>query len=604
MQINRRSMLLSSAATALVPLLSLRAARAKAPALDSMFTAFVDELLDRSPETATGLGLDTGKRAYEKAKLDDRSLASIAQDKARNADQLRRLKTIDRKSLSAKDGLDYDIVLYTLETQDAANRAFDYGTGGAGAPYVLSQLGGAYSGIPDFLDSQHGIETKSDADDYLARLEAFATAIDQESDVARHDAGLKVVPPDFAIDGALKQMAALRTPAPDQSTLVQSLTRRTKEKNIDGDYAASAAKIVAEKVYPALDRQMALMKELRGETNHDAGVWKLPKGDEYYADSLTFWTTSDKSPADIHRIGLELVASLGARADEAMKAQGLTQGSVGERYRAMFGDPKFLYPNTDEGKDKLLADLNKKVETVQAKLPQYFATLPKAKLEIRRVPKYIEAGAPGGYYEQGSLDGKRPGAYYINLRDTAEVPSWTLPTLTYHEGIPGHHLQLSLQQEADLPLIRKLSFFSSYIEGWALYAEQLAGEMGMYGDDPFGYIGYLHDARLRAVRLVVDTGLHAMRWSREQAISYYTDNQGDPESVAATEVERYSVWPGQACAYMLGKLTWLAQRARARTALGPHFDIRHFHDAGLLPGAMPLSLLETAIGRYIAAKKG
>ena len=604
MQINRRSMLLSSAATALVPLLSLRAARAKAPALDSLFTAFVDELLDRSPETATGLGLDTGKRAYEKAKLDDRSLASIAQDKARNADQLRRLKTIDRKSLSAKDGLDYDIVLYTLETQDAANRAFDYGTGGAGAPYVLSQLGGAYSGIPDFLDSQHGIETKSDADDYLARLEAFATAIDQESDVARHDAGLKVVPPDFAIDGALKQMAALRTPAPDQSTLVQSLTRRTKEKNIDGDYAASAAKIVAEKVYPALDRQMALMKELRGETNHDAGVWKLPEGDEYYADSLTFWTTSDKSPADIHRIGLELVASLGARADEAMKAQGLAQGSVGERYRAMFGDPKFLYPNTDEGKDKLLADLNKKVETVQAKLPQYFATLPKAKLEIRRVPKYIEAGAPGGYYEQGSLDGKRPGAYYINLRDTAEVPSWTLPTLTYHEGIPGHHLQLSLQQEADLPLIRKLSFFSSYIEGWALYAEQLAGEMGMYGDDPFGYIGYLHDARLRAVRLVVDTGLHAMRWSREQAISYYTDNQGDPESVAATEVERYSVWPGQACAYMLGKLTWLAQRARARTALGPHFDIRHFHDAGLLPGAMPLSLLEKTIGRYIAAKKG
>ena len=603
MQINRRSMLLSSAATALVPLLSLRAARAKAPALDSLFTAFVDELLDRSPETATGLGLDTGKRAYEKAKLDDRSLASIAQDKARNADQLRRLKTIDRKSLSAKDGLDYDIVRYTLETQDAANRAFDYGTGGAGAPYVLSQLGGAYSGIPDFLDSQHGIETKSDADDYLARLEAFATAIDQESDVARHDAGLKVVPPDFAIDGALKQMAALRGPSPDQSTLVQSLARRTKEKNIDGDYAASAAKIVAEKVYPALDRQMALMKELRGETNHDAGVWKLPKGDEYYADSLTFWTTSDKSPADIHRVGLELVASLGARADEAMKAQGLTQASVGERYRAMFGDPKFLYPNTDEGKDKLLADLNKKVETVQAKLPQYFATLPKAKLEIRRVPKYIEAGAPGGYYEQGSLDGKRPGAYYINLRDTAEVPSWTLPTLTYHEGIPGHHLQLSLQQEADLPLIRKLSFFSSYIEGWALYAEQLAGEMGMYGDDPFGYIGYLHDARLRAVRLVVDTGLHAMRWSREQAIQYYVDHQGDPESVAATEVERYSVWPGQACAYMLGKLEILKQREKAKSALGAKFDIRQFHKAILVCGAVPLSTLDTVVDRYIAEAK-
>jgi uncharacterized protein (DUF885 family) len=243
-----------------------------------------------------------------------------------------------------------------------------------------------------------------------------------------------------------------------------------------------------------------------------------------------------------------------------------------------------------------------KVQTVRAKLPQYFRTLPKADLIIKRIPKYTEAGQPGGYYQPGSLDGKRPGTYYINLRDTAEVPSWTLPTLTYHEGIPGHHLQLSIQQETDLPMIRKLSFFSAYIEGWALYSEQLADEMGMYDNDPFGRIGYLHDAMFRGVRLVVDTGMHAMRWSREQAIKYYVDTLGDQEASAATEVERYCVWPGQACAYMLGKLTILRLREKAKTALGPRFDIRDYNDAVLVGGAVPLTVLEQVVDRYIAAR--
>ena len=235
-------------------------------------------------------------------------------------------------------------------------------------------------------------------------------------------------------------------------------------------------------------------------------------------------------------------------------------------------------------------------------MPQYFGVLPKTKVVIRRVPVATEAGAPGGYYNAGSLDGSRPGAYYINLRDTAEVPSWTLPTLTFHESIPGHHLQLSLQQEAGLPLIRKVVWFSAYGEGWALYAEQLAEEMGMYQDDPLGQVGYLHDAMFRAVRLVVDSGMHGMRWSREQAVKYYTDALGDPEASAITEVERYCVWPGQACSYMVGKLTWLRLRERAKASLGPKFDIREFHDAGLLPGATPLAVLDGVIASYEKAR--
>jgi uncharacterized protein (DUF885 family) len=297
------------------------------------------------------------------------------------------------------------------------------------------------------------------------------------------------------------------------------------------------------------------------------------------------------------------VKSYTASIDAIMQQHGMTKGTVGERLRGMFDDPKFRYPNTDAGKEKLLADLNVKVQTVRAKLPQYFAVLPKADVVIKRIPKYTEAAQAGGYYQQPSLDGKRPGSYYINLRDTAEVPSWTLPTLTYHESIPGHHLQLSIQGEAKMPLIRKISFFSSYIEGWALYAEQLADEMGMYENDPFGRIGYFHDAMLRGVRLVVDTGLHAMRWSREQAVRYYTDTLGDPEAAAATEVERYCVTPGQACAYMLGKLTILRLREKAKAALGSRFDLREFHKAILIGGAVPLTVLEAVVDNYIKAAR-
>jgi len=269
----------------------------------------------------------------------------------------------------------------------------------------------------------------------------------------------------------------------------------------------------------------------------------------------------------------------------------MTQGTVGERLRAMYEDPRTLYPNTDAARQALLADLNARVQRVRAKLPSYFGTVPKADVEIRRVPKEIEAGA-GAHYDNASLDGKRPGIYWINLRDTAETPTWALPTLTYHESIPGHHLQLSIQQEANLPLIRKVSFYSAYGEGWALYAEQLAAEMGEYDDDPLGHIGQLQASMYRAVRLVVDTGLHSKRWTREQAVRYFTDRLGYPEASANTEVERYCVWPGQACAYMLGKLAFLAQRARAQEMLGRKYDIRQFHDAMLLPGALPLDLLE------------
>jgi uncharacterized protein (DUF885 family) len=513
------------------------------------------------------------------------------------------MKAFDASSLTGMDRINYDIILFNLQTNEDANNRYNYGGAGAGVPYYVNQFGGAYSGIPDFLDSQHQIENKADADAYLSRLGLFGTAIDQEIEVMQHDAGVGVIPPDFIITSTLKQLEALRAMEPAKSVLVMSIVRRTKEKNIPGDWEKQASDLVTGKVYPALDRQIALFKEWLPKATHDAGVWRLPNGQQYYADSVLNWTTSTMKPEEIHQLGLDLVTKYTAQIDALMRPLGMTQGTVGERLRGMFNDPKQIYPNTDAGKEQLLADLNEKVKVVTAKLPGYFGALPKAPLIIKRIPPYTEAAQAGGYYNNGSLDGKRPGIYYINLRDTKEQPKWLLSTLTYHEGIPGHHLQLSLQQEAPLPMIRKLSFFSAYIEGWALYAEQLADEMGMYADDPYGKIGYLHDAMFRAVRLVLDSGLHAMKWSREQAIKYYVDTIGDLEAGAISEVERYCAWPGQACGYMLGKVTWLTERERAKTELGAKFDIRKFHDAGLLSGAMPLTVLHTVIGDYIARTK-
>jgi uncharacterized protein (DUF885 family) len=560
--------------------------------LNALFDQFMKENLDISPMLVTILGMDSGARAGQKREIDDGSEAGIERQKALIASQLGRLTAIDRSRLSAADAVSYDVVMYGLRTNDAANKAFRFGTGGAGQPYVLSQLSGSYQQLPSFLDNQHTIEAKADADAYIARLEGFATLLDQEVEVARHDLAMGVAPPDFALAKTLIQMQALRAPPAEKSSLTTSVVRRAKDKKIPGDYAQQAMKVVKDKIYPALERQIAVVREMQKAATHDAGVWRLPGGDAYYAASLVNWTTTSKKPADIHQLGLELVKDHTARIDTLLRNLGMTQGTVGERLRAMYKDPQYLYANTDAAKEVLLTDLNTRVQRVRGKLSSYFGTMPKADVEIKRVPKEIEAGAPGGYYNLPSLDGKRPGIYWINLRDTTEQPKWMLPTLTYHESIPGHHLQLSIQQEANLPLIRKVSFYSAYIEGWALYAEQLAAEMGEYADDPAGHIGQLHDSMFRAVRLVVDTGMHSKKWTREQAIRYVVDALGDPEAAATTEVERYCVWPGQACTYMLGKLTFLAQRAQAQKALGAKYDIRKFHDAMLLPGAMPLELLE------------
>jgi uncharacterized protein (DUF885 family) len=511
------------------------------------------------------------------------------------------MSRIDRKQLSGMPAVNYDSVFYDLKTTDAANKRFAYGGEGAGSPYVLSQITGAYQDAPDFLATQHTIETAADCEAYVARLSELARLFDDERERVRHDVGLGVIPPDFALKGAIASMKTMLVP-PEQSSLVTSLVDRAKEKGIAGDWQGEASAVYRDKVAPALQAQQALLESLLPKSVHDAGVWRLPDGEAYYAMALASQTTTNLTPAEVHKMGLDVGAQLSARADVLFKKIGMSKGTVGERYAALFKDPKYIYPNTDAGKAKEIADLNKLVHAMQQRLPQYFDTLPKAGLEIRRIPKETEQGA-STHYTEGSLDGTRPGIYWLNLRDTAEAPYWDMPTTTYHEGIPGHHLQLSLQRQADLPMLRKVQGFGAYIEGWALYAEQLAQEMGAYKADPAGELGYIHDALLRSGRLVTDTGIHALRWSREKASQTLHDIEGDPMSLAEQEIERYAVWPGQACSYMVGKLTILRLRARAKQALGPRFDIKKFHDAVLLAGSMPLTVLEHHVDAWIAAQK-
>jgi len=599
---NRRQLILAASAAAA---LSATRAAAQPTSAEAQLSAFLDqvfkEALDDSPELVTSLGLDKGDRAAAKAQLHDASLAGVAKRQARTADQLRRLRAIDRKQLSGMAAVNYDTLLFDLESSDEGARQFKYGGAGTGSPYVLAQICGSWQEVPDFLDSQHGIETRADCEAYLSRLEAFAKAMDDEVERVRHDVGLGVVPPDFAITGALAGMKVLRAPA-DTSTLVTSLATKTKAKDVAGDWAALATKAYEGKVIPALDRQMTLLESLKGRAVHDAGIWRLPDGPAYYAHVLHAQTTSKISPDEVYKMGRDVTAELSARADVLFKELGYTKGTVGERYIALYESKTGVYPNTDEGKAQIIADLNKVVQGISRRLPEQFGTLPKAALEIRRIPPATEGGA-STHYEGPSLDGSRPGVYWLNLRDTAESPYWFLPTTTYHEGNPGHHMQISIQREADLPMIRRVMGFGAYAEGWALYSEQVVQEMGLYKGEPLNELGYIHDALLRSARLVCDSGLHHLKWSREKAIAEMRAIEGDPEPLAAQEIERYAVWPGQACSYMVGKVTILRLREKARKALGARYDPRKFHDAILVSGSMPLTALENAIDLYIAREK-
>ena len=595
----RRDFLGHASAAALASLAPAPLLAATARPADARLRALLDRIfydrLVEDPQQATNLALDTGPRAGLRRKLEDRSRAASARALAARKKERDELKRIPRDQLGAEAQIDYDVIAYQLDRSIAGER-FGYGyTAGRFTPYILSQLTGAYRELPEFLADQHPVKTAADADAYLARLEAFPVAIAQDLDRQRADEAKGVFAPDYILDTTLKLMASLRDKPADQSSLVTGFREKLAAAKLPAARADAAARIVADKLYPALDRQRAYVEALRVKAGHDGGVWRLPDGEAFYAAAAEAASTSPLSGDEIHQLGREQVAEISARIDAILKSQGMSQGSVGERLVALNKQPEQLYANTDEGRAALVAQLNRQIAVMYKRLPEAFITLPKAPVEARRVPPDIQAGAPGGYYENAPLDGSRPASYFINLRDTFDRPKFGLATLTYHEAVPGHHLQVSLALESEsILLIRRRSFFSGYSEGWALYAEQLADEMGMYEGDPLGRVGYLQSLLFRATRLVVDSGLHVKRWSRAQATDFLIATTGIARGRSQNEIDRYTVWPGQATSYKIGHTVWVRLRDEAKAAMGPRFDLRQFHEV-LTAGAMPLSVLERVV---------
>lgn len=612
---DRRSLLKSGVACAAVAALpggamaragkgAPRSDPATAARLDALYARVWREEIASSPQRLTSLGLDRGaEHAAARRLLNDRSEGAFA----RSMDTLRRARTelaqIDRTKLAGIDLVNHRSMKFYADITLEGYDRFKYGEPGYPRAYAVNQLDGTYNNIPDFLDTAHRVETAEDAEAYLSRLDAFATVLDQDTERSRRDASNGASAPDFILDTCIRQISLLRGVPAAQSMLATSVARRATARGVTGDWAKRSTELVEKRVYPALDRQIAELQRQRQTANHDAGAWRLPDGEAYYDWGIRLFNTKAFSGDEIHRLGLEMVAQNTADIEAILKPGGYTRGTLGERIHAMAIDMKGVYENSDAGREKMLVDATRQIEEISALLPRYFRTRPRASVVAKRIPQAIEAGKAGGYYSRGSIDGSVPGSYFINMREMEDRSIVGLATLTHHEAVPGHHMQISLSQENEsIPMWRRTMECSAYVEGWALYAQTVADEMGVFEKDPLGRLGYLQSELFRAARLVVDSGLNHHRWSREKAVDYMVAATGSSRDSVTSEVDRYCLIPGQAPSYKIGQREWIRLREDARRRLGARFDIRAFHDAGLLSGIMPLGVLEQRIEEWIGTQ--
>ena len=569
-------------------------------------------VLKASPEFATvlGVGEDIAGEGYN-ARLGQYGFAASEQARQMNEKFLQDIRGFDRGALGAQARITYDVLRDAYETGAKRNQ-FQFGGAapwGSASPYVVTQLTGAHLFLPRLLQTQQPLSSKTDAENYLTRLAEFGRAFDEVVETLGGDAALGVVPPYFAIEGATGSISAFTSSEPAGNPLATTFAAKIAEIEALSDEERNelnrrAAEVVETVVYPAYARLAAALENLGEQAGRDAGVWRLgEEGAAFYQHALDAYGAGGRTGDDIHALGLAEVARITAEMDAILQGEGLTGGSVAERFEAIGAREEMRYPNTDEGRAELLGELNVQVNEIMAKAPNWFGTIPAQSVEVRRIPVYEQDSSPGGYYTSPALDGSRGGVYWINLKDTADWPKHSLKTLTYHEAVPGHHFQRSLEQSAGLPLIRNMLGYSEFAEGWALYAEQVAAEMGMYEGDPFGNLGRLQSELFRAARLVVDTGLHHKQWTREQAIDYMQSVTGDTRASVTREIERYAVWPGQATSYKLGMLKINELREKAEAELGDKFDIREFHDEILMTGSMPLPVLERKVEDWIAEQK-
>lgn len=565
---------------------------------------FTAEFAMDTPELLSGLGMiDNTPLDFHSGKLSDHTKAQDEKNIARLKKARSMMDRFDPEKLKGQEKLSWEISTWFLDDL-IEQSSFEY------SGYRVNQISGPTVNLPQFLTDTHVIKNEKSVRRYISRLNEFGRVLRETKIRVEDDRAHGVTPPDFIIEKAIAVMRAFIEGGAEKNPLVTTLSPKLDQIQGLSDakktaYVAQAAKAVNEEIIPGYEAMIALFEDLSETATHDAGIWRIPDGEKIYAAALRSNTTTDMTADEIHEIGLSEVARIEKEMGAILVAEGLSEGTVSARVKQLMADPTHVFPNDDSGRQQMLDYLVSLNDDVMAKAGDYFITLPPQKLEILRVPEYSQDSSPGGYYNPPALDGSRPGRFYINLKDTADNPRWTLPTLLYHEAAPGHHFQLSASQLIEnVPLLRKVSPFSAYSEGWALYSERIAKtDMDMYATDPLGDLGRLQAEMFRAVRLVVDTGMHAKRWSREEAIEYMIEKTGNTEAEVTREIERYVVWPGQATAYKTGQLAILDMRAKAEQELGDAFDLRAFHEMMLGNGAMPLGVLEKTVDSWIAGQK-
>lgn len=570
--------------------------------LNLFFTRVFLEILFDNPEILTMIGILEKLGIYcHNAKLADVSEAHELKQLAKMKRYLRILRSYDRERTKGTQTLSMDILDWFIDDQ-LQLEPFRHNT------YPINQMFGIQSQLPNLMMTLHPLNHIRGARTYIKRLNKFVIKIDQTLEGLKIREGTGSFPPNFTIRHVLDEMKTfIDTPA-KENPLYSVFEERIRDLKLSSDgkekLLAGVEREISETVYPAYGRLIDYFTALETKVTGDHGVWNLPNGDAYYAHCLRSSTSTKLSPEQVHEIGLKEVTRIEGEMSAILEVLGYESVNPAKRLAAFGEEERFLYPNTDQGRADCLAEYQQILDEMDQAIPEVFDIRPKAGLEVHRVPEFREKTMAGAYYQPADLGGSRPGVFYANLRDMKETIKFGMKTLAYHEGIPGHHFQIAIAQELKgVPYFRRMIHFTAYVEGWAMYAENLARELGAYKNDPYGELGFLDSILFRAVRLVVDTGIHYKRWTREQAIEYMEGHSAQARESIVSEVERYFVMPGQACSYKIGEIKVLELRAKAEREMGEQFDLRQFHTVVLKNGAMPLTLLEKVIDEYIQTGK-
>jgi uncharacterized protein (DUF885 family) len=581
------------------------------PALADLIQRIGHYEISHTPEEAdtAGLSPEAFGRPYASL-LNDRSMAGSERIRTQRLAFLGDLEAIDRTALSRDSVRALDSALFVYRAAVAVDR---HNKGhvnlGWASPYLINQSDGAYTDLIKFLTIIHTVRSRADAGAWLERLAQMDDAMRDERRRFEIDVEMGGAPPRAILQRTLNKVRSLTPTNPREHQLILYFTESLAQiSDLPEDEIRKMIDRAVEMVKGDIKEEYRLLaatlEKALAKAADDPGVWRLKGGDQYYVDTLRLYTTTEMTPAQLHEAGVKLVVSLSAEIEPILLGLGQEEGTVGQRLQALAADPAYLFPDTPEGRAAMIEAIDGQIKWGETRLSRIVSVGPKSKVQIRQAPMISQDTAPGAYYKAMALDGSRSATYNLNIRSTLDFPAWSLPTLTYHEAVPGHHVQAGLAREKrDQPLLNYAVATPAFSEGWAVYAEDLANELGAYETDNLAKLGYLQSLLFRAARLVVDTGIHSERWSREEAISYLVDTTGLSQAAMENEVDRYTIWPGQACAYMTGRETIRRLRTVAQRELGQAFDLRGFNDAILSPGPRPLPVLEADIDDWVASRR-